>query len=465
MNELNQLYSKVIKAWNGDIQSDGKIVMLVDGKTFPVILDDQEVHLPLPELLDKDTNGKVFFHPACESIVSKETEIFKIIRRMAAFSMLVNFKKFPPVLFDIANRKSKKSLRNSILETMELLKSAKTSVRKEVASIFEHMEVEINQETMVDRRFIHFEIKRGGRSKLTKDKIYYSCKPVFPFYNEIIKRLALTEGQADNKLIGLLGKEFSRSALVIAEEIFRFVIPGVDDPMAYEQEQLTADAARFNVFVNTFAVIISDFNNCQNTFRSDFDKAGVYEIDTSFLDLLEDVDKLHRQVPPMPYNSQTSVDSSESSNQNLATGFGNFTSSPSGTVYNEVNTSSLVPQNNNNTNNFGFVNEVRAGLAPGETWLSVTQDPSGKFVHTIQTPNGICMVNYSRGGNFLNREFPNPLQALAMTGMNPQALQQQQLLQHMWSMGGMGGMGGMMPTHAPSSITPTGSMGTSLTSW
>ncbi|UVD32269.1 hypothetical protein [Vibrio phage phiKT1028] len=431
MNELNKLYVAITKTWNGVHDEDGKLSIELDGSHYPIRLDNMDVYLPFVSALESDTAEKVFFHPACESIISKETEIFRIIRKMAGLQILTHFKKFAPVLFDISNKKAKRGLRNDLLERIEVLKTAKANQRKEVIQIFDHMNVEMEADDNVDRRFVHFDIKRGGRSKLTGDKIYYSCKPIFPFYNELVRRLTRTEGEAANKPVKILGKEFTRGALVVAEEIFRFVLPGVEDPLAYEQEQTSAEAARFCVFVNTYVSMIGDMNNLQNTFRADFDKVGVYEIDTSFTTSLEDIDVIYKQVPPMPYNSQSSGNTdvqTEVQTHQMVGNLMNQTShvtpnvTPSSVPVNQ-NTAALDPASNAAN---GFVNEVKATLLPGETWIGVTQDPlTGHFVHSIQTMQGPIQIRYSRQGNFLSKE--SSLMPNMMNGMNPYGHNMQQM--------------------------------------
>lgn len=458
MNELNKVYKAVLKSWHTEIKDNKKLVLSLDGTEFPIRLDDQDIFLPTEDLLDQNTNGVVFFHPACESIISKETDIFKIIRRIVGFSLLVDFKKFTPVLFDVANKKSKKTMRNAVVEVMEKLKACKTNTRKEVASIMESIEVEINQEKEIDARFIHFDIKRGGRSKLTRDKLYYSCKPTFPFYNELSKRIARTEGQADNRTVALFGKEYSRGALVIAEEIFRFVIPGVDDPALYEQEQMNAEAARFCVLVNTFGAIASDFNSCQSMFRHDFDKAGVYEIDLSYLTDIESIENFYRQIPPLPYNTQSQKEP-ESNNSSLINQMSNFTSQPT-SGYTEVTTGAINHQTMSSNDNTGHVNEVKAMLMPHEVWLSCRKDPAtGKFIHTIQAPDGYAMINMSAAGNFLSKEKMGGMMPGMMGGMMDPNTMQQQMLQQFYLNQMMGGgnqaTGNFGYATAPTSVTPS----------
>lgn len=422
MNELNKLYVAITRTWNATHDEDGKLTLELDGNHYPIRLDDMDVYLPFSSALESDTTEKVFFHPACESIISKETEIFRIIRKMAGLQILTHFKKFAPVLFDVANKKAKRGLRNDLLERIEVIKTAKTNQRKEVIQIFDHMNVEMEADDNVDRRFVHFDIKRGGRSKLTGEKIYYSCKPIFPFYNELVRRLTRTEGEANNRPVKLLGKEFTRGALVVAEEIFRFVLPGVEDPLAYEQEQMTAEAARFVVFTNTYTAMISDMNNLQNTFRAEFDKVGVYEIDTSYTTMLEDIDVIYKQVPPMAYNSQSSNTEvkTEIQTHQMVNSLMNQTSHVTSNVMpSTIQTQTEMVDATTNAAN-GFVNEVKASLQPGETWIGVTQEPvSGHFIHSVQTMQGPVQIRYSRQGNFLSRESNMMAGMAGMNGVNP----------------------------------------------
>lgn len=458
MNELNKLYVALTRTWNCQHDDTGKLVLELDGNQYPIRLDDMDVYLPFSEVLSGDTSDKVFFHPACESIISKETEIFRIIRKMAGLQLLTHFKKFAPVLFDIANKKAKRGLRNDLLERIEVIKTAKQNTRKEVAALFDHMNVEVEADDNLDRRFVHFDIKRGGRSRLTGDKIYYSCKPIFPFYNELVRRLTRSEGDAANTRVKLLGREYSRGALVVAEEIFRFVLPGVEDPLAYEQEQASSEAARFTVFTNTYTALISDMNNVQNTFRADFDKVGVYEIDTGYTAMLEDIDVIYKQVPPMPYNSQSNAAESARTEQQNAQMFGNLmnsTSTSSGITENVTPTNMVQPTTTDAGGvTDGYASQVRASLMPGETWLQYNVDPTnGQYVHLVQTPSGVVQIRYTRFGNFLSREQAGG--QMMMNGMNPYGMNMQQLQLAAIMSGTMNPMVQQQPVAAVGSVTPS----------
>ncbi|WP_228493079.1 hypothetical protein, partial [Pseudomonas aeruginosa] len=61
-------------------------------------------------------------------------------------------------------------------------------------------------------------------------------------------------------------------------------------------------------YMGCYAEIADQLNKIQNTFRSDFDKAGLYPIDLSWTERLEELPDIYRQVPVLDYNSHNTHD-------------------------------------------------------------------------------------------------------------------------------------------------------------
>ena len=91
MNKLNKLYEAMLKSWGVSFTEDYALMLNMGGVEVPVKVDDKQTYLPTSENLNGMTIGKVFFHPACESIMSKETEIFKVIRKLTAAKIYSTF--------------------------------------------------------------------------------------------------------------------------------------------------------------------------------------------------------------------------------------------------------------------------------------------------------------------------------------------------------------------------------------
>ena len=76
MNQLNSIYQSMLKSWGVSFTPDHELILNMAGQEVPVKVEDKQVYLPTNDNLNGVTIGKVFFHPACESVMSKETEIF-----------------------------------------------------------------------------------------------------------------------------------------------------------------------------------------------------------------------------------------------------------------------------------------------------------------------------------------------------------------------------------------------------
>lgn len=425
MNELNKLYKAMLLSWGCVVKDSGRIYYVAGGEEHPITIDEMGLYLPLNDVLDGNTIDKAFFHPACENITSKETEVFKLIRKMTVMNLLTIFRNYPVVLFGLCG-KEKKGWKQHTLDMLEPIKATKRATRDELNKLFERMSVELGPDGL-DNRFLHFKVtKGGGRNKNTGERVYYKTKPSFPFYTEIIKRLARTEGGTDNQTVELNNFTVSRGALKLAAHIFQQVIPAVNDPDEVEFESTNPVAARLVSYLGSYSDVVNQLNRVQNTFRADFDKAGIYAINDDWVEHMEDLPEIYRQVPVMDYNSHNTADESVSGQ---ATGIGmSDMMSVNSNQFN--NTDAQQPTNQQQSNQQpqqnpnGFDLTVPP-LQSGDRFIRTEVDHANTRVlhHAINTMNNNPVVyQCTRYGNLLQR------QESQMGMMN----------QHMMQMGMMG---------------------------
>jgi hypothetical protein len=440
MNELNKLYKAMLMSWGSVIKDDARIVVSINGDEIPVRIDDMDLYLPQSEVLDGNCIDKVFFHPACENVTSKETEVFKVIRRLSTLKLLTTFSEYVPIMFGVASKNTKQAWRQNILDMLEPLKSAKRVYRDELKKLFQQMQVEVN-DNGVDNRFIHIKVTKGGGRGKTGEKVYYKAKPVFPFYNEIVKRLARSEGQSENQTVELNGYSVSIGALKLAAHLFKEILPIVETPDDLEVEATSQVAARLCAYLGCYYELAEQLNRIQNTFRADFDKAGVYPIDTNWYEHLDELPEIYRQVPTLDYNSHNTQDeevqqsTTQRNNQNL------FSVSGSGNRNQNNNNNQNNNQGNNNNNNKGGNNQANVvggndgsydttvpAMEYGDNYVKTEIDyMAGHVNHYAMNNNGNQVIyQCTRHGNVLRR-IESSMNNM-MGGMNNM----------------MGGMGGMM---------------------
>lgn len=416
MNSLNKLYEAMICSWGGMIKDEGRIVFQIDGTEYPIKIDNMTMHLPLSEVLDGNCVEKVFFHPACENIVSKETEVFKIIRKMTGMKLLDVFRRIPVTLFSVASGKAKSTWNQRTLDLLEPLKATKPGVRQEVNKLFARMHVEV-EENGLDNRFIHFKTtKGGGASKVTGQRVYYKTKPSFPFYTEIVRRLARSEGQADNQTVELNNHSVSRAALKVAAHLFQVIVPAVNNPDDYEYEATDAVAARLVSYLGAYAEIADEMNKIQNTFRSEFDKATLYPIDLSWTETLEELPDIYRQVPVMDYNSHNTQEEGAGNTQGR---------NDMGSFMTVSSNNNQQPHNNQQqqhmqqaSNLVGDFDVTAPPMQPGDRWVKYEIDHYNNKVihHAINTMNNNPVIyTCSKKGNMLFRQ-ETPLMNSGMMG-------------------------------------------------
>lgn len=402
MNELNKLYLSMLQAWGAIVKDDGQVKFLLDGEEHPIRIDEMQMYLPTSDVLETQCSNKVFFHPGCENITSKETEVFKIIRKMTCLKLMTVFRSIPPVLFAVATgEKPKKAWRQHTIDLMEPLKTAKPMIRKEVSALFARLQVELSPDGL-DNRFVHFKVsKASGRNKDTGERVYYKTKPQFPFYNEMVKRLARSEGQSDNQTVELNNFTVSRAALKLGVHLFQGIIPGVMEPDDCEAESTNPIGARLVSYLGSYAEVAEQINKVQNLFRSDFDKAGIYNVDLNWMDQLEELPEIYRQVPIMDYNSHNTQE--EGVQQANVSGLFAVNS-------NLGNQHQQQQQQNNGNNNNGNFDMTPPIMLNGDRYLNAHVDyGKNNVVHMAVSQNGNSVTYLcSRFGNFLQRNENAP---------------------------------------------------------
>jgi len=444
MNELNKLYKDMLMSWNTVVKTDGKILLDLDGKEYPITIDGMNLYLPTTDVLDEVAVGKVFFHPACEDITSKETEVFKVVRKVTSLRLLNAFRSIPPVLFPVAGNKPKNSWSQRVLDLLEPLKGAKGPVIREVQDLFGRLHVEV-EENGLDNRFVHFKTNKssGKLSKTSGDKVYYTTKPEFPFYNELVRRIARTEGKTDNQQIEINNHSVSRAAVKLAIHLFQYIVPAVLSPDDHVHEANSPIAARLISYLNCYADVAEQINKIQSTFRSEFAKAGIYPVNLNWTEDLENLPEWYKQVPKMDYNTHNTHDETihQAAGRQDFAGLMSVSSNVHQAPSHAAPGSSTQPSGQNIDPNTGFV------ITPPPQVLHTDRLTryecnfhQGRVTHYgIDTLTNLpVMYICTRQGSFLERQTPNPNAGAAMYGgMNMG-------FGGMGNMAGMGGMNGMM---------------------
>lgn len=354
MNELNRLYEAIHKSWNGKIDKDFRMSLNLAGTDYPLRIDGKDLYLPTSEALNKDSDKKVYFHPLCENILSKETEVFKLVRRLVSIRLLSLFRDMIVPLFDIAAKEPKKSWNQKVRDVVYPLKKVKRSVRDEVFNLFAKMSVEI--EDNVDNRFIHIKTTKGGKTaKAHAQRVYYKAKPSYPFYDAMVRARTRYEGEPATKQIEVNNIPISMEGLGIAIHLFDVILFDDETLRTAEYESVIPVAARFTAFMSCYVDLAEQINYAQNMFRADFDKQSVFAIDLSWHEMMEEAPEFYRQVPELDYNSHNVYNEPEESAAAINSGMssllsisGATTTQPSHMVANVTNVGNTAQTANTN---------------------------------------------------------------------------------------------------------------------
>lgn len=404
MNELNQIYQSILLALGNKIDTQSKVSCLMNGTEYPLRIDGKDMYLPTTEALASGSDQKVYFHPACENIISKETEVFKLLRRIAGIRLMMVFRSMVPTLFEIAGKKEKKNWTQVVYDVTTPLAGVKKSVREEVFEFLGRMSIEV--EDGVDNRFVHFKVTKGGKGE-HGERVYYKASPQYPIYDLLVREFARSEGQAKNATVTVNKHSISREAVEVLIHLFRVMLPSVVNPTSAEFDANIPVAARFTAFMYCFGNLAEQINKSQNMFRADFDKKSIYIIDTSWTESLENLPEFYRQVPELDYNSHNVYKEGDQQNQALSgnmAGFLNISTNPNGAPQGQ----NVQSEGSRWINGIEYVMKVPQMQFGDKYQRSEPNINTNRVNHyAIDAMNQPVVYVCSRMGNFLHREAMN----------------------------------------------------------
>lgn len=302
MKKLTTFYKSMLESLNCDINKKGMISLKTSGdESYPVKIEGKQVYLPITKVLEGDVVDKAFFHPACESYVSKETEVFRdVIKPLMIFEIITHLQKGFFGLYESSKNKSTRTkLKNNIISMLEPFDGLTGSEMKSAQDLFGLMSP--TKEKSVDKRPVYFNITKGGKTD-DGNQIYYKTKCVFPYYLELARVLHRNETAKPNDKLEVYGNEYSKKVISIVVHAFEICLPGVLNPSRYDSESLTIHAGRLISISGSFIKIAEDLNHVQNLFRKTFDKLGYYPINISWNEGIDEMDEMYNQIPPLAYN-------------------------------------------------------------------------------------------------------------------------------------------------------------------
>lgn len=415
MNKLNKLYEAMLKSWGCVITEDGAIMLNFAGTEVPVKVDDKQTYLPTSENLNGVTIGKVFFHPACESIMSKETEIFKVIRKLTSAKIYAVFQPICEVLFSVANKKSGKTLNGKMLDQLEPFKIASKSVKQEVIDIIKTISITI-EDTGVDTRLINFSLIKGGKTE-NDEAIYYTATPSFPFYTELYRTVSQNEHLKPSDRLSFNNLNVSMQAMRTVISLFEIALPACIDPSRKKYSATSQDAARLVAYLHSYGLVVSDLNSLIGKFRKEFDSIGIYGIELDWLADLDEIGEIKKLVPSLDYNNYNMTSSSEAPAANGGARISSY--NPLAGV---INTNSSMMPGQGSSNVPANAPKI-PDSQPGETYIGCEYSPNnGIYEYKFQQSSGYVRVRrLAEDGRFISEDFINPLQNnMANNGMiNP----------------------------------------------
>lgn len=405
MNKLNKLYEAMLKSWGCKFAEDHAIVLTMSGVDVPVKVDGKQTYLPTSENLNGVTIGKVFFHPACESIMSKETEVFKVVRKLTAAKIYAVFQPIFEVILNVASKKSGKTLSGKMLEQLEPFKSVTKTVKQEVNDVIKTISIDIEDQG-IDSRLINFSLIKGGKTD-NDETAYYTATPSFPFYGELYRVVSQNEHLKPSDRLSFNGQNVSLQALNIVIALFELAMPACIDPSRKKYSSTSPDAARLIAYLHSYSLVASDLNSLIGKFRKEFDSIGIYGIDLDWTSDLDEIGELKSLIPALDYNNYNLTASPETANSINVNRISSFNPAlgmfnPTGNNQQNQNVQIQQPAQNNQPK----VPDSR----PGENYIGCEYSPSnGIYEYKFQQSNGMVRVKrLAEDGRFISEDVQMP---------------------------------------------------------
>jgi len=439
MNKLNKLYAAMLESWGCTFTDDYAITLNTNGLSVPVKVDGKQTYLPTSDNLNGVTIGKVFFHPACESIMSKETEMFKVIRKLTTAKLHTTFQSVFEVLCAVAGKKSGKTLSGKMLESLEPFKNLSKDVKLEVIDIIKAISIVVDDQSGFDTRLINFSLIKGGKTD-NDETAYYTATPSFPFYTELYRVVSQNEHLKPSDRVTFNNKSVTMQALNTVIALFELALPACVDPSRKKYSATSSDAARLVAYLHSYGLVASDLNGLIGKFRKEFDSIGVYGIDLDWISDLDEIGEIKGLIPALDYNNY------------------NLTAVPETAVNNRISSYNPLHGMFNDTNQNNNQHQVQHNVAPhtgnapkvpdalpGETYIGSEYSPhNGIYEYKFQQQTGMIRVKrLAEDGRFISEDFQYP-QNGQQNGMMPNGMMNPAMMGMMMN-GMMNGMGNMMP--------------------
>lgn len=418
MNQLNSIYQSMLKSWGVSFTPDYELILNMVGQEVPVKVEDKQVYLPTNDNLNGVTIGKVFFHPACESVMSKETEIFKVIRKLTCARIYQVFQPIAQVLFAVAGKKTGKTTSGKMLEKLEPFKNATKEIKEDVLTLIKGIGITL-EGTGIDNRLINWNMIKGGKDDQDRH-VYYTAIPDYPYYLELCRVVAQNDHIKENGKLNFNGSKVSKAAMELVIYLFEMVFPSCLDSSIASYSVVSPDAARLTAYLHSYGLVVSELNSLISKFRKDFDTIGIYGIELDWLSELDSLGEYKGLIPPLDYNNYnvtTTGDNvgSRAPSKQINT-FNLFGGSTQQTLQQASTTNAPVKQPNT------------PAARPGEHYMGCDYiESNGVFEFKFQMPGGLIRsVSVTEDNHIINELVINP----AMNNMN--------------GFGGLGnGLGGM----------------------
>lgn len=405
MNELNLIYQHMLESWNGVFNQEFQLFLNMAGEQHPVNVDKKPVYLATADNLNGITIGKVFFHPACESIMSKETEIFKVIRKLTCAKIYSTFQPIAQVLFSVAGKKSGKTLTAKMQEQLAPFKAATKELRQEVIEVIKGVGI-VLEGNGIDNRLITWNVTKGGKDQDGRH-IYYTASPTFPFYNELVRFLMKNEHAVAGGRLTFNNTSATKEAYELVVHLLEMVFPCVVDTESANCYVTSPEAARLQAYLNSYIVVARGMNSLIGKFRKDFDSVGIYGIELGWASDLERLGELKGLLPTLDYNNHQITRSSEpAANTEANVRLQGLLNTDSATVQN-YQQGQVQYGTQPNQPNQPVSMPVKPSPKPNESYIGCRyMDHNGLFEYTYRQDNGMERVAiYAEDGRFI-QEYP-----------------------------------------------------------
>ena len=289
MDELIELYKKLLKYFSCAEDAEGGVVNTYATPNTPVFIKDKRLVLPYREYTSKSSTERIQFHPLPEEITKGPSEVLEFLKDN--MTVKLNTTCFALLHLSLALAKNPKLTKDIDPDLKDIVSSMGAVVNKTVATKLMKIIKTASSDQSGNTSFLKIFLRQGK----SISGVRYSRAGIvtFPFYNLVI----------EDKPV-LLGTEITKEERDGLKRLIEAIIPNIDRQDEYSRGSDIKLCPYLDALVRSSSAVVSATNHASKLFEA-FITDGLegYLVDTEVVSVnFDDWSKKWNVLPPQAGN-------------------------------------------------------------------------------------------------------------------------------------------------------------------